>query len=87
MPGPIVSTALVFVALCWVADLRARRIPNLLTGSAMVAGLVLNGVLFGASGLLVSLGGLAVLAGVLGMSDGEIGRLHDDGIVAGPDGC
>lgn len=25
-----------------------------------------------------------VLAGVLGLSDGEIGRLHDDGIVAGP---
>ena len=25
-----------------------------------------------------------VLAGVLGLSDGEIGRLHDDGVVAGP---
>jgi 2-methylfumaryl-CoA isomerase len=26
----------------------------------------------------------AVLAGVLGMSDAEIGRLHDRGVVAGP---
>jgi 2-methylfumaryl-CoA isomerase len=25
-----------------------------------------------------------ILAGVLGLGDGEIGRLHDQGIVAGP---
>jgi 2-methylfumaryl-CoA isomerase len=28
-----------------------------------------------------------VLAEILGMSDGQIGKLHDDGIVAGPAGA
>ena len=27
---------------------------------------------------------IEILADVLGLSDGEIGRLHDDGVVAGP---
>ena len=27
-----------------------------------------------------------ILAGILGLSDGEIGRLHDAGVVKGPDG-
>ena len=69
---------LIFVAAAAVVDLRTRRIPNLLTISAAIAGLLLNLSRGGGSGVMASgaglLTGLAVflpfyLAGGFGAGD------------------
>ncbi|MBZ5616968.1 MAG: A24 family peptidase [Acidobacteriia bacterium] len=47
-----------------VSDARQRRIPNALTYPAMAGGLVVQGVLFGWRGLLLSVAGGVVFGGV-----------------------
>jgi len=71
MPSEIVnSTQLlpalaVAVGICAaITDVKTRRIPNRLTYSAMVAGLVLQGILYGWSGLLLSVEGGLLFGGV-----------------------
>jgi prepilin peptidase CpaA len=57
VPLPIVGTVLGFVALSMTTDMRTRRIPNLMSGSAALAGLALNATYFGAAGVLASVVG------------------------------
>ena len=51
MPMLIATVAVVFIVACCVADARTRRIPNVLSASAMLAGLGLNVAYHGVSGL------------------------------------
>ena len=61
----IVPALAVSVAVCAaISDVKERRIPNRLTYSAMVAGLVLQAVLHGWNGLLLSAGGGLQFGGV-----------------------
>jgi prepilin peptidase CpaA len=59
VPLPIVVSALAFVAGCMLSDMATRRIPNVLSGTVALAGLVLNGVYFGSAGVVASLLGAA----------------------------
>jgi prepilin peptidase CpaA len=63
MPFEVLPAAVASVAA--VIDVRWRRIPNWLTFSALVGGLVLNLMRFGPPGGLVALGGAALGLGVL----------------------
>ena len=65
MPTIIPATAVVFIVACCVVDARTRRIPNVLSFSAMIAGLVLNTMYFGPQGLASSLGGLLAAGAIL----------------------
>src|SRR5205814_10418765 len=65
VPAPLFATVLGFVALCMASDLRTRRIPNAITGPAMLAGAAFNVLYGGRAGLLASLGGLALGAAIL----------------------
>src|SRR5262249_60452623 len=65
IPAPIIATTVAFAVFCIVGDIRTRRIPNLLSGFGIVAGIVLNTVYFGSAGLLPSLGGMLLTVGLL----------------------
>ena len=54
-----------FTIAAMVTDLRSRRIPNWLTVSAFVVGIVFHTVVMGWQGTLFALGGFAVGFGVL----------------------
>jgi prepilin peptidase CpaA len=91
MPSAIVTTAVVFVALCVVVDVRTRRIPNVVSGPGMLLGIVLNTVYLGMSGLLVSLTGLVVVIGLLiwpftmgGIGGGDVKMMGAIGALLGP---
>ena len=61
----ILPALAVAVGICAaITDVKARRIPNRLTYSAMVAGLLLQGILHGWNGLLLSVGGGLLFGGV-----------------------
>jgi prepilin peptidase CpaA len=61
----ILAALAVAVGICAaITDVKARRIPNRLTYSAMVAGLVLQGILYGWKGLLLSVEGGLLFGGV-----------------------
>lgn len=62
MPHIVLILCVLIVAV--FCDVRWRRIPNVLTGPAIVAGLVVNGLLFGLTGILFSLAGF-LLGGLL----------------------
>src|SRR2546428_13760216 len=64
VPAPLFATVLGFVALCMASDLRTRRIPNAITGPAMLAGAAFNVLYGGRAGLLASLRGLTLGAAV-----------------------
>src|SRR5262245_3807621 len=91
IPAPIVAATIAFAALCMVGDVRTRRIPNLLSGFAMVAGIVLNTIYFGTDGLLASLGGFALTVGLLlapfalgGLGGGDVKMVGAVGALLGP---
>src|SRR5437764_13861047 len=65
MQSLTVATVVIFVALCVIADVRTRRIPNVISGAAMLLGITLNTAYMGTAGLLDSLAGLGVTVGVL----------------------
>ena len=65
MPILIATVAVVFIVACCIADARTRRIPNVLSASAMLAGLGLNAAYHGMSGLGLSVGGLLAAGAVL----------------------
>jgi prepilin peptidase CpaA len=93
MPLLIVNIALVAVlAIASAADLRDRRIPNLVTFPAVGLGLVLNGVFFGFDGLRESgqgVGlGLAMLFGLFvlrWMGAGDVKLMAAVGALKGPE--
>src|SRR5712691_11854982 len=61
----IIAALAVAVAVCAaISDVKERRIPNLLTYPALVAGLLLQGILHGWRGLLASGGGGLLFGGV-----------------------
>jgi len=65
IPQLTIATTLAFVALCVASDVRTRRIPNLLCGLGVVAGVALNGIYFGLPGLLASGAGLLAAVALL----------------------
>src|SRR5881296_3673479 len=91
MQSLTVATVVIFVALCVIADLRTRRIPNVISGSAMLLGLLLNTAHMGTAGLLDSLSGLGVTIGVLlwpfamgGIGGGDVKMMGAMGALLGP---
>src|SRR5437867_5746320 len=91
MPFLIVATLVVFVALCVVTDVWMRRIPNAISGPAMVLGITLNTAYMGSAGLLQSLSGLGIVIGVLlwpfamgGIGGGDVKMMGAMGALLGP---
>lgn len=89
--GVIVATTLLFVAVCVVSDVRTRRIPNLLTGPAMLGGFALNAWAFGWSGVQASLTGFALAIALLlapfaagGIGGGDVKMMGAVGALLGP---
>ena len=87
----IVATTLVFVAVCVLSDVRTRRIPNVLTGPVMLAGLALNAWGFGWSGAQASLAGFALAIVLLlapfaagGIGGGDVKMMGAVGALLGP---
>ncbi len=65
LPRIIVLAVLIFVGTCVAVDIRMRRIPNVLSGPALLAGILLNAFYFGISGLWWSVVGAAVTMAAL----------------------
>ena len=91
VPAPLFATVLGFVALCMASDLRTRRIPNAITGPAMLAGAAFHVLYGGPAGLLASLGGLALGAAILlppfaagGIGGGDVKMMGAVGALLGP---
>ena len=85
----ILVAAIVLVAAA--TDIRSRRIPNWLTLSGVVAGLLLNTVLFGLPGLRNSLSGMGlgfaayfVLYCLRAMGAGDLKLMAAVGAIIGP---
>ena len=91
VPAPLFATALAFVTLCMASDLRTRRIPNAITGPAILAGATLNVLYGGGAGLTASLAGLGLAIGVLlapfaagGIGGGDVKMMGAVGALLGP---
>jgi prepilin peptidase CpaA len=91
MPLPIATSAVIFVAACIALDLRTRRIPNALTGGAMVLGACFNASYLGYRGLASSLMGVTVpMAALLvpfalgGIGGGDVKMMGAIGALLGP---
>lgn len=91
MPFPIIATLIVFLALCTGVDLSVRRIPNFISGPAVVAGLALNGLYCGADGVRASFAGLVAATAVLlppfalgGLGGGDVKMMGAVGALLGP---
>jgi prepilin peptidase CpaA len=91
MSGVLVGSLLVYLALAVAFDLRARRIPNVLSGPALLLGLVLNAAQSGTAGLLASLGGAGLCIGILmlpfaagGIGGGDVKMMGAVGAFVGP---
>jgi prepilin peptidase CpaA len=91
MPAPIVAAVVSFISLCIVVDVRTRRIPNVVSGTAMLAGVMLNTVYSGGAGLFDSLAGLLTAIAVLlvpfafgGVGGGDVKMMGALGALLGP---
>ena len=87
----ILATTLLFVTVCVLSDIRTRRIPNMLTGPAMLSGFALNLGLFGWSGAQASLYGFALAVLILiapfaagGVGGGDVKMMAAVGAFLGP---
>ena len=88
---PIQVTLVVLVVVAGIFDLRFRRIPNWLTVSGFLAGIGLNTLLHGVTGLLFALGGAALAFALYfllylarGMGAGDVKLMTAVGAMAGP---
>jgi len=91
MPPLIAAVAVLFVALCVFADVRSRRIPNLLSAPAMLLGIALNAFYRGGAGVTASLSGLVLTVAVLlwpfamgGIGGGDVKMMGAVGAFLGP---
>ncbi|HLK12648.1 MAG TPA: A24 family peptidase [Candidatus Binatia bacterium] len=91
MPAPIAAAVVALVTLAVGTDVRARRIPNHVSGAAALAGLVLNALYFGAPGLRDSAAGLVVVVALLlppfalgGVGGGDVKMMGAVGALLGP---
>ena len=91
MPVPIVTVVVLFVSLCVVVDVYTRRIPNVISGAAVLAGLGLNTLYFGTAGLIASVAGLLAPVAVLlfpfalgGLGGGDVKMMAAVGALLGP---
>jgi len=91
MSSLIAATAVAFVALCVTIDVRTRRIPNAVSGTAMLLGITLNTAHEGAAGLLDSVAGLGLTTGALlwpfamgGLGGGDVKMMAAIGALLGP---
>src|SRR5437868_8522669 len=91
MPPPLLCALFTFVAACCLVDLRTRRIPNVISGSALLVGVVLNALYYGSTGLLWSLGGAVIVVAVLlapfalgGLGGGDVKMIAAIGAFLGP---
>ena len=91
MPILIDMTLLAFVCACCAIDLRTRRIPNALSGTAALLGVALNALHAGAPGLLWSVAGFALMLSVLlapfalgGLGGGDVKMMAAVGAFLGP---
>ena len=87
----IASTTLIFLASCIAMDVRTLRIPNLLTGPAILAGLALNGFCYGWNGFTASLAGFGIAVALLfapfalgGIGAGDVKMMGAVGALLGP---
>jgi len=87
----IVVATLVFVVLCVACDLRTLRIPNAITGPAILVGFGLNVWQSGSAGLMSSLGGFALAIALLfapfalgGVGAGDVKMMGAVGALIGP---
>lgn len=91
MPLTITLTLFAFVLACCVLDLRTRRIPNAISGLALLSGAVLNTLYSGLAGLSWSLCGAALMVAVLlapfalgGLGGGDVKMMAAVGAFLGP---
>ena len=91
MPLLIYVILTVFVVTCCVVDVRTRRIPNAISGPAVVAGVILNTMSYGLPGLGWSLAGVAVIVAILlapfalgGLGGGDVKMMAAVGAFLGP---
>jgi prepilin peptidase CpaA len=91
MPPLLYLILTVFVVTCCVIDVRTRRIPNAISGPAVIAGIVLNTISFGLPGLGWSLAGVAVIVAILlapfalgGLGGGDVKMMAAVGAFLGP---
>ncbi len=80
-----------FVLACCVVDIRTRRIPNAISGAAVVTGTFLNTLYHGGPGLLSSLCGTALMTALLlapfalrGLGGGDVKMMAAVGAFLGP---
>jgi len=86
-----IAGAISTAAICVATDLTTRRIPNVVTGPAMLTGTTLNWMLFGTAGLATGLGGLGLGLLILtppfalgGIRGGDVKMMGSIGAFVGP---
>jgi prepilin peptidase CpaA len=91
MPLSIVASTVVFTAICIALDVRSRRIPNAVTGPAIVLGVALNLLHGGVQGLGCALAGLLIMIVILlgpfalgGIGGGDVKMMAALGSLIGP---
>ena len=91
MPILVAAPLSLFVFICTITDLRSRRIPNSLSGPALLTGVSVNWLLSGPAGLVHSLAGMLLLILLLiapfalgGIGGGDVKMMAAVGAWLGP---